>query len=164
MPFPPRSRVELQRRAIAPMCVSAPKSGYIGWAERPCQHSAGGNHAPVSPRNAASKRLFAKHKSHSLGSPARRSGATFLRRSEIADERFQVLRLATSLISSGRRLTDPGRRAIVRRGISGGSQGCGSKNTQRRGDGGWITADCAVHGVSRSSLIRLISAMNLRFQ
>jgi hypothetical protein len=26
MPFPPRSRVELQRRAIAPMCVSAPKS------------------------------------------------------------------------------------------------------------------------------------------
>ena len=26
MPFPPRSRVDLQRRAIAPMCVSAPKN------------------------------------------------------------------------------------------------------------------------------------------
>jgi len=38
MPFPPRSRVELQRRAIAPMCVSAPKNWYIRAATCDCQH------------------------------------------------------------------------------------------------------------------------------
>jgi hypothetical protein len=83
--LPTESRVDLQGRAIAPMCVSAPKTCYIRGGAADCQHSnvfeLAENRGPLAASVVHYMGGFSHSTMATTGAGARRSEATVLSRS-----------------------------------------------------------------------------------